>query len=116
MANVPSSTPNYAKTPTDSVSNQLEIEMTPYSSSAVSSTITSSSWMQIDNVKIISRLGEGNFGEVCQGVWNGTTDVALKQLKSTEHFKEFIQEGTLLQSLNHPNVVRFLGFHTSVDH
>jgi len=45
--------------------------------------------------------------------WNGTTEVALKQLKASEHFEEFIQEASMLQSLNHPNIVRFFGIHST---
>ena len=70
-------------------------------------------WAQIDNVKILDRLGGGNFGEVFRALWNGTTDVALKQLKSKEHFEEFLHETNMLHALNHPNVVHFFGVHTT---
>jgi len=70
-------------------------------------------WTQIDNIKILERLGGGNFGDVYRGIWNGTTDVALKQLKSKEHFEEFLHEASMLHALNHPNVVRFFGIYTA---
>lgn len=51
---------------------------------------------------------EGNFGIVYKGIWDGTS-VALKLLNSEEVFDEFLNEVKLLKSVNHPNVVRFLG-------
>ena len=35
-------------------------------------------------LKLQKRLGEGNFGEVWSGLWNGTTHVAIKMLKEGE--------------------------------
>jgi len=67
----------------------------------------------IKNVQINEKLGSGNFGEVYKGTWNGTTPVALKKLKSKEQIQEFAQEAKVLLSLNHPNIVRCLGLHTS---
>lgn len=60
------------------------------------------------DLQIKSKLGEGSFGEVYRGTWNGA-DVALKKLKNTELFDEFQREAIKLNSLNHPNIVRFLG-------
>jgi len=68
---------------------------------------------RIDSVKIIVKIGGGNFGNVYHGKWNETIDVALKQLKEEEIFEEFIKEATMLQSLNHPNIVRFYGIHNA---
>ena len=62
---------------------------------------------------ILGKIGGGNFGDVFRGKWNATTQVALKQLKSREHFEEFAQEASMLQSLNHPNIVRLFGIHTT---
>ncbi|MEM3062175.1 MAG: protein kinase [Nitrososphaerota archaeon] len=70
-------------------------------------------WTVIQNIEIGNRLGGGNFGDVFKGTWNGTTTVALKKLKSSEHLEEFAKEADVLQSLNHPNIVRFLGIYTS---
>jgi len=69
----------------------------------------------ISNIKVLDRIGEGHFGEVSLGKWNETIDVALKQLKSAEYFEEFVKEVSMLQSLNHPNIVRFYGIHSSLD-
>ena len=35
-------------------------------------------------LKLQKRLGEGSFGEVWSGLWNGTTHVAIKKLKEGE--------------------------------
>jgi len=60
----------------------------------------------LNEVQILEKIGGGNFGEVYYGKWNGTT-------KASEHFEEFVQEASMLQSLNHPNIVRFFGIHTT---
>ena len=50
----------------------------------------------LDDIVIKERLGGGNFGDVFRGDWNGTA-VALKLLKSEDHFKEFQREAEMLQ-------------------
>lgn len=39
------------------------------------------------------------------------TDVALKQLNSVDQLADFERESATLRSLNHPNIVRFLGIY-----
>src|SRR5262249_4283915 len=74
--------------------------------------------------------GSGEFGAVYKGSWMGTP-VALKSLKDDSAVREFEQEAEVLRSvrvlltplssshihnrssLNHPNVVRFLGLYAS---
>jgi len=63
------------------------------------------------DVKIAEKLGAGNFGEVYKGTWQGTTTIALKKSKTEESFREAVKEAKMLNSLNHPNIVRFLGFY-----
>ncbi|PRP85977.1 hypothetical protein PROFUN_06099 [Planoprotostelium fungivorum] len=55
-------------------------------------------------------IGQGNFGSVYRGQWNGAT-VAIKGVKNENDFQDnqFKEEILLLQKLNHPNVVRLLG-------
>src|SRR5690242_7683890 len=48
-------------------------------------------------------------------MWQGTTPVALKKLKSQEQLKEFESEATMLQSLTHPNVVQVFGIFTDAE-
>ena len=46
------------------------------------------------------------------GIWEQTTTVALKKLHKNEE-QEFQREVSVLKSLNHPNIVRFLGLYTT---
>jgi len=62
----------------------------------------------IKDVSLKGLLGKGKFGEVYEGVWSGTTPIALKKLKKEDQ-QEFENEIILLRRLNHPNVVRCLG-------
>nr|XP_039270595.1 tyrosine-protein kinase SRK2-like isoform X2 [Styela clava] len=52
-------------------------------------------------------LGQGQFGEVWEGQWNGTTRVAIKQLKpGTMDAKEFLREAQIMKKLRHPKLVQ----------
>ena len=61
------------------------------------------------DVVIRKKIGEGYFAEVYKGTWSDSS-IALKKLKSHEQFKEFVQEAKIIESLLHPNILRFLGF------
>jgi len=65
----------------------------------------------LKNIVIGKCLGEGRYGEVFKGVWEETTDVAMKRLKSSSQRErdEFEREASTLQSLSHRNIVQFLG-------
>lgn len=39
------------------------------------------------SLKLLKRLGAGQFGEVYEGVWNNTTPVAVKTLKPGKQAK-----------------------------
>jgi predicted Ser/Thr protein kinase len=58
------------------------------------------------------KIGEGSFGVVYKGVYNGE-DVAIKVIKHTEDdvafVEEFCKEVLALAELSHPNIVRFIG-------
>ena len=41
------------------------------------------------------KLGHGQFGEVWEGLWNSTTPVAIKTLKTGENFKNYQFYGLL---------------------
>ncbi|PRP86412.1 leucine-rich repeat receptor protein kinase EXS-like [Planoprotostelium fungivorum] len=65
----------------------------------------------LKDVVILEAIGAGHFGHVYRGKWNGT-DVALKSLKPSNQQRElWLKEVSLLQRLNHPNVVRLLGIY-----
>jgi len=68
----------------------------------------------LTNVRIIKKLGAGDFGEVYVADWNGTP-VALKKLGEKGTLSSFLSEVDMLASLNHPNIVRLLGTYTDDD-
>jgi serine/threonine protein kinase len=51
----------------------------------------------MSNIEIKKKIGKGAFGEVFIGLWNGTTDIAMKKLNQTENKNEFIKESNLLK-------------------
>lgn len=48
------------------------------------------------NYLVLERLGGGNFGDVYKGLWNSSTIVALKRLKSDAQLEEFRREAVML--------------------
>ncbi|KAH3764137.1 protein kinase [Pelomyxa schiedti] len=58
------------------------------------------------------KIGEGGYGEVYKGTWQGTV-VAIKTLKgfesSLKEIASFTKEVSILRTLHHPNLVLFLG-------
>jgi serine/threonine protein kinase/ankyrin repeat protein len=66
----------------------------------------------LSDIRKTRPIGEGAFGQVFEGVWQGTTQVAMKRLSDATHARAFEKEAMLLRDLRHPNVVMFLGlFH-----
>jgi fyn-related kinase len=58
-------------------------------------------------IRLIKKLGAGQFGEVWEGMWNGTTLVAVKTLKpGTMSASEFLQEASLMKKLRHPKLIQ----------
>ena len=58
-------------------------------------------------VRLVNKLGAGQFGEVWEGLWNGTTSVAVKTLKvGTMSASEFLQEAALMKKLRHPKLIQ----------
>jgi predicted Ser/Thr protein kinase len=62
---------------------------------SIDSTLESVNLSKIHGVKIKNKLGEGKFGQVYLGSWEGT-EVALKILKDATNSKEFTQEAAML--------------------
>jgi hypothetical protein len=54
-------------------------------------------WNKLEDVIVEEILGSGNFGDVYRGTWSGTTQVALKKLKTEDEFKDFVNEASILQ-------------------
>nr|BAF02919.1 protein tyrosine kinase src [Monosiga ovata] len=60
-----------------------------------------------ETVRLIKRLGAGQFGEVWEGIWNGTTSVAVKTLKEgSMQPSEFLKEAAVMKKLRHPKLIR----------
>ena len=70
---------------------------------------TNDDW-EIDRrqIRLVKKLGSGSFAQVWGGIWNGTTSVAVKTLKTGSSMAEsdFLQEATLMKELRHPNILQ----------
>ena len=69
---------------------------------------TNETW-EIDrkSVHLAKMLGSGRFGEVWKGVWNGTTEVAVKAIKpGAIDVNAFFEEAALMKKLRHPKLIQ----------
>ena len=58
-------------------------------------------------ISLVNKLGEGRFAEVSEGLWNGTTPVAVKVLHpKVVSTSNFFQEVALMRELKHPKVLQ----------
>ena len=65
--------------------------------------------LEIDRKSICigKKLGAGQFTEVWMGIWNGTTEVAVKILKAgIMGASEFLEEAALMKKLRHRNLIQ----------
>jgi fyn-related kinase len=59
------------------------------------------------SLQFLRKLGAGQFGEVWEGLWNGTTSVAIKTLKpGTMDPKDFLAEACIMKKLRHLKLVQ----------
>lgn len=59
------------------------------------------------SIKLLQRLGAGQFGEVYEGLWNETTAVAVKTLKpGTMDPEDFLREAQIMKRLRHPKLIQ----------
>jgi len=59
------------------------------------------------SLKFVRKLGHGQFGEVWEGLWNNTTPVAIKTLKTgTMDAKDFLKEAQIMKKLRHPKLIQ----------
>jgi len=59
------------------------------------------------SIKMEKQLGQGCFGEVWAGTWNGTTKVAIKTMKEgTMDAEKFMEEANVMKKLKHPHVLQ----------
>ncbi|XP_061591165.1 proto-oncogene tyrosine-protein kinase Src isoform X2 [Cololabis saira] len=60
-----------------------------------------------ESLRLDLKLGQGCFGEVWMGTWNGTTRVAIKTLKpGTMSPEAFLQEAHVMKKLRHEKLVQ----------
>ncbi|XP_063307453.1 tyrosine-protein kinase Lyn isoform X2 [Pelobates fuscus] len=60
-----------------------------------------------DSIKMVKKLGAGQFGEVWMGFYNNNTKIAVKTLKpGTMSVQAFMQEANLMKTLQHDKLVR----------
>ena len=75
---------------------------------------TNSEW-EIDRkqIKLVEKIGTGQFGEVWKGLWNETTLVAVKTLKSgTVDHSDLLQEAYTMRKLRHENILQIYAVST----
>ena len=59
------------------------------------------------SIKLDKKLGAGQFGEVWEGVWNGTTSVAVKTLKpGSMAATDFLTEAHIMKKLQHEKLIQ----------
>jgi len=70
-------------------------------------TIAKDVWeIERSEVRLDQKLGAGMFGEVWKGLWNGTTEVAIKTLKpGTMSPEAFLEEAKVMKMLRHDKLV-----------
>ncbi|KAG2460882.1 YES kinase, partial [Polypterus senegalus] len=60
-----------------------------------------------DTLNLNKKLGQGCFGDVWMGMWNGTTKVAVKTLKpGTMSPEAFLEEAQIMKRLRHDKLVQ----------
>ncbi|XP_037034814.1 serine-rich adhesin for platelets isoform X1 [Bradysia coprophila] len=60
-----------------------------------------------NSLKFVRKLGSGQFGDVWEGLWNNTTPVAIKTLKSgTMDPKDFLAEAQIMKKLRHSKLIQ----------
>ncbi|NXN93008.1 FRK kinase, partial [Rhinopomastus cyanomelas] len=68
------------------------------------------------SLKLLTKLGSGQFGEVWEGLWNNTTPVAIKTLKpGSMDPKDFLREAQIMKSLRHPKLIQLYAVCTLED-
>ncbi|KAA8583245.1 hypothetical protein FQN60_015791 [Etheostoma spectabile] len=60
-----------------------------------------------NSIKLLRKLGAGQFGEVFEGLWNDTTAVAVKTLKpGTMDTEDFLREAQIMKRLRHAKLIQ----------
>ncbi|XP_054051188.1 tyrosine-protein kinase FRK isoform X1 [Rissa tridactyla] len=68
------------------------------------------------SLKLLKKLGSGQFGEVWEGLWNNTTSVAIKTLKpGSMDRRDFLREAQIMKNLRHPKLIQLYAVCTLED-
>jgi len=60
-----------------------------------------------NELQLVEKLGDGNFGEVYYGKWRDIVEVAIKTMKKgTMSPEAFLREAHIMKQCNHPKLVR----------
>eukprot|EP00048_Salpingoeca_helianthica_P011850 m.171858 g.171858 ORF g.171858 m.171858 type:complete len:528 (+) comp15292_c1_seq2:127-1710(+) len=60
-----------------------------------------------ETIRLNKKLGSGQFGDVWEGIWNGTTAVAVKTLKAgSMEPADFLKEAAVMKKLRHPKLIQ----------
>lgn len=81
----------------------LEVESDTDTDSVLDSDI------ELDDITIGATIGTGHYGTVFLGLWQESTNVALKQVHNTQDASVFVDEAKTMHVLRHPNIVRLFG-------
>ncbi|KAG9347989.1 hypothetical protein JZ751_004008 [Albula glossodonta] len=69
-----------------------------------------------ESIKMVKKLGAGQFGEVWMAYYNNTTKVAVKTLKpGTMSVEAFLEEANLMKNLQHNRLVRLYAVVTKTE-
>ncbi|KAI6218058.1 Tyrosine-protein kinase [Aphelenchoides besseyi] len=61
-------------------------------------------------IQLKEKLGDGNFGEVWRGKWQGIVEVAIKTMKpGTMTSEAFLEEAHIMKQIAHPNLIKLYG-------
>lgn len=69
---------------------------------------TKDKWeIERSSLTFMNKLGSGQFGQVYQGLWNGSRAVAIKTLKEgSMDPKDFLAEAQVMKELRHKNLIK----------
>lgn len=90
--------------PTSSKSSTASTEVPP--------STTTAEIIALNELTLGKELGRGGFGVVCEALWQGVTQVAVKQLfgqLTPELIDEFHRETAVHARLRHPNIIALYG-------
>ncbi|KAG1969911.1 tyrosine-protein kinase Lyn [Pimephales promelas] len=69
-----------------------------------------------ESIKMVKKLGAGQFGEVWMAYYNNSTKVAVKTLKQgTMSAEAFLEEANLMKTLQHDRLVRLYAVVTKIE-